>query len=228
MVQAENIKYSDLVSLSDEINNDQKNITEIPFAEQYSSISVHSSRVLNALDMEIELIDSYEHYLDSDNNTTYLNDIKNDINNLSTTVHGYTDMMHTAELIDNAEKHGHDLSELVNSYYDHIEQLKKIKFPHLPVKFDFPQKDTLILSIGDLIKKLSEEIKHLKLQIEDTVKFSALLHKINQLTDMSLAVIHFWVMNVSRYDAYFAEGASVEGLNEIVNGHINALKYYKS
>ncbi|OBU08119.1 hypothetical protein AYY16_01790 [Morganella psychrotolerans] len=76
MVQAENIKYSDLVSLSDEINNDQKNITEIPFAEQYSSISVHSSRVLNALDMEIELIDSYQHYLDSDNNTTYLNDIK--------------------------------------------------------------------------------------------------------------------------------------------------------
>ncbi|WP_156664940.1 hypothetical protein [Morganella psychrotolerans] len=45
---------------------------------------------------------------------------------------------------------------------------------------------------------------------------------------MSLAVIHFWVMNVSRYDAYFAEGASVEGLNEIVNSHINALKYYKS
>lgn len=129
MVQAENIKYSDLVSLSDEINNDQKNITEIPFAEQYSSISVHSSRVLNALDMEIELIDSYQHYLDSDNNTTYLNDIKNDINNLSTTVHGYTDMMHTSELIDNAEKHGHDLSELVNSYYDHIEQLKKNKIP---------------------------------------------------------------------------------------------------
>lgn len=228
MVQADNIKYSDLVSLSDEINNDQKNITEIPFAEQYSSISVHSSRVLNALDMEIELIDSYQHYLDSDNNTTYLNDIKNDINNLSTTVHGYTDMMHTSELIDKTEKYGHDLSELVNSYYDNIEQLKKIKFPHLPVKFDFPQKDTLILSIDDLIKKLSEEIKHLKLQIEDTVKFSALLHKINQLTDMSLAVIHFWVMNVSRYDPYFAEGASLEGLDETVNGHINALKYYKS
>ncbi|WP_413495747.1 hypothetical protein [Morganella psychrotolerans] len=189
---------------------------------------MHFSRVLNALDMEIELIDSYQHYLDSDNNVTYLNDIKNDINNLSTTVHGYTDMMNTSELIDKAEKHGHNLSELVNSYYDHVEQLKKIKFPNLPVKFDFPQKDTLILSIDDLIKKLCEEIKYLKLQIEDTVKFSALLQKINWLTDMSLAVIRFWVMNVSRYDAYFAEGASVEGLNDIVSGHINALKYYKS
>lgn len=228
MAQAENIKYSDLVSLSGEINRDQKNITEIPFAEQYSTISSHSLRVLGSLDLEIELIDSFEHYLDSDNNIAYLNDIKNDINNLSTTVHGYTDMMHTSELIDKTEKYGHDLSELVNSYYDNIEQLKKIKLPHLPAKLDFTQKNTLIFGIDDLIKKLIEEIKHLKLQIEDTVKFSALLQKINRLTDMSLAVIHFWVMNVSRYDPYFAEGASLEGLDEIVNGHINALKYYKS